>query len=76
MYDSHSVDLCIMCDSHGVYLCVVWTICKYKFSRCHAVVFHGFFFPMTSCWENSTSFYQNSSGNCQADFLEKSMIYR
>jgi hypothetical protein len=43
MYDYHDVDLCIMYDSHNVYLRVLWTICIYKFSRYHVVVFHEFF---------------------------------
>jgi hypothetical protein len=42
---THDVDLGTMCDSHCVYLCVLWTICMYKFSRCYTI-FHGFFFPM------------------------------
>jgi hypothetical protein len=50
MYDSHGLKLCTMYDSHGIYLRVLWTICMYKFSRCHAVVFHGFFVPFTDFW--------------------------
>jgi hypothetical protein len=42
---THDVDLGTMCDSHCVYLRVLWTICMYKFSRCYTI-FHGFFFPM------------------------------
>jgi hypothetical protein len=53
MYDSHDLKLCTMYDSHCVYLRVLWTICMYKFRRCHAVVFHGFFFPFTEFWQNS-----------------------
>jgi hypothetical protein len=63
MYDSYGVDLCTMYDSYDVYLRVLWTICMYKFSRCHAVVFHDFFFPMTDFLQNSIGFYQNSSKN-------------
>jgi hypothetical protein len=36
--------LCTMYDSYGVYLCVLWTICMYKFNRCHIVVFTVFSF--------------------------------
>jgi hypothetical protein len=43
MYDSHGVDLCIMYDSHDVYLRILCTICMYKFSRYHTVIFHDFF---------------------------------
>jgi hypothetical protein len=32
-------ELYTMYDSHGVYLRVLWIICLYKFSRCHAVIF-------------------------------------
>jgi hypothetical protein len=46
MYDSHGLELCIMYDSHGFYLRVLWTICIYKFSRCHAAVFHSFSFHL------------------------------
>jgi hypothetical protein len=53
---SHGMDLCTMCDFHGVYLRVLHTICMYKFSRCHVIVFHGFFFPMTDFMENLTDF--------------------
>jgi hypothetical protein len=70
MYDSHGVELCTMYDSHSVYLCVLWTICMYKFSRCHAIIFHGFFFPLTNFRQNSPGFWQNSSGNCQDEFQE------
>jgi hypothetical protein len=43
MYDSHGVDLCTMCDSHSVYLRLLWTICMYKFSRYHNIALHSFF---------------------------------
>jgi hypothetical protein len=46
MYDSYSLELCTIYDSHGVYLRVLWTICMYKFSRCHVVIFHGFLFHL------------------------------
>jgi hypothetical protein len=57
MYDSHDVELCTMYDSHSVYLRVLWTICMYKFSICHDVVFHGFFFSLTDFRQNLSEFY-------------------
>jgi hypothetical protein len=50
-----------MYDSHGVYLCVLWTICMYKFSTTH-VVFHGFFVPFTEFLQKSVGFQQKPSG--------------
>jgi hypothetical protein len=47
MYDSHGLELCTMHDSYGIYLCVLLTNCMYKFSRCHAIIFHNFFVPFT-----------------------------
>jgi hypothetical protein len=46
MYDSHDFELYIMYDSHDVYLYVLLTICMYKFSRWHAIIFHDFFFHL------------------------------
>jgi hypothetical protein len=43
MYDFHGVELYTIYDSHDVYLHVLQTIYMYKFSRCHAIIFHGFF---------------------------------
>jgi hypothetical protein len=43
LHDSY-LELCTMYDSYGVYLCVLWTICMYKFNRCHVVVFTVFSF--------------------------------
>jgi hypothetical protein len=40
----------------------------YKFSRCHAVIFHGFFVPFTDFRQNSPGFWQNSPGNHHTDF--------
>jgi hypothetical protein len=62
MYASNCLELCSMYDSHGVYLCVLWTICMYKFSTTHAVVFHGFFVPFTEFLQKSVGFQQKSSG--------------
>jgi hypothetical protein len=45
MHDSYGLELRTMYDSHSVYLRVLWTICMYKFSRCHVIIFHGFFVP-------------------------------
>jgi hypothetical protein len=47
IYDSLGLELCTIYESHSVYLHVLWTICIYKFSKCHAVVFHGLFVPFT-----------------------------
>jgi hypothetical protein len=46
MYNSHGLEWCTIYNSHGVYLRVLWTICMYKFSSCHTVVFHGFLFHL------------------------------
>jgi hypothetical protein len=46
MYDFHVLELCTMYESHGIYLRVLWTICMYKFSKCHAVVFMVFSFHL------------------------------
>jgi hypothetical protein len=46
MYDSHGLELCTIYDSHDVYLRVLWTICMYKFSTCHVVIFTGFSFHL------------------------------
>jgi hypothetical protein len=45
-----------MYDSHDDYLHVLWTIYMYKFSRCHVVVFHGFFIPFTDFRQKSAAF--------------------
>jgi hypothetical protein len=71
IYDSRGVDLYIMCDSNGVYLHVLRTICMYKFSRYHVIIFHTFFFPMTDLLKNLTGFCQNSTGNHQTDLSVK-----
>jgi hypothetical protein len=76
MYDSHNVDLCNMCDSHGVYLRVLWTIYMDKFSRCHVIVFHDFFCSNDQFSGKFDRFLQKSSGNHQPDFREKSAISR
>jgi hypothetical protein len=75
MYDSYGHELCIIYDSHDVYLRASWTICMYKFSRCHTVVFYGFFFAFTDFLQNSPGFWQNSPGNHHDEFREKSSIY-
>jgi hypothetical protein len=62
MYASNCLKLCTMYDSHGVYLCVLWTICMYKFSTTHVVVFHGFFVPFTEFLQKSAGFQQKPSG--------------
>jgi hypothetical protein len=60
-----------MYDSHGVYLHVLWTICMYKFSRCHIVVFHDFFVPFTEFRQKSAGFRQKPSGTRYAGFQKK-----
>jgi hypothetical protein len=52
MYDSYGLELCTMYDSHDVYLRVLWTICMYKFSRCHIVIFHVFSFHLPNFDKN------------------------
>jgi hypothetical protein len=52
MYDSYDLELCTMYDSHSVYLCILWTICMYKFNRSHVVVFHIFLFHLPIFDEN------------------------
>jgi hypothetical protein len=47
IYDSYDLKLCTMYDSYDVYLCILWTIYMYQFSRCHAVISHGFIFSLT-----------------------------
>jgi hypothetical protein len=61
IYASNCLELCTMYDSHGVYLCVLWTICMYKFSITHVVVFHSFF-AFTEFRQKSTGFRQKPSG--------------
>jgi hypothetical protein len=56
MYDSHGFELCTMYDSHVIYLRVLCTIYMYKFSRCHAVIFHGFFVQFTIFQQKSPDF--------------------
>jgi hypothetical protein len=56
MYDSYDLDLCNMYDSHGVYLCVLWTICMHKFSKYNVIVFHGFFVSFTDFQQNLPDF--------------------
>jgi hypothetical protein len=63
VYDFYGLELCTMYDSYDVYLRVLWTICIYKFSRCHVVVFHGFFVPFIDFWHKP-------SGNRHAGFLK------
>jgi hypothetical protein len=41
-----------MYDSYGVYLRVLWTICMYKFSRCHVGVFTVFSFHLQNFGKN------------------------
>jgi hypothetical protein len=62
MYASNCLELCTMYDSHGVYLRVLWTICMYKFSTTHVVIFHGFFVPFTEFRQKSAGFWQKPSG--------------
>jgi hypothetical protein len=46
----YGLDLCTMYNSYGVYLCVLWTICRYKFSRCYVIIFQGIFVPFIDFW--------------------------
>jgi hypothetical protein len=62
MYDFYGLELCTMYDSHDIYLRVLWTICMYKFSRCH-VVFHGFFVLFTDFRQRSADFRQKPPGS-------------
>jgi hypothetical protein len=64
-----------MYDSHGVYLRVLWTICMYKFSRCHVIVFHSFFVPFTDFQQKLAGFWQKPPKNCHAGFLKNQPIY-
>jgi hypothetical protein len=59
MYDFYGLELCIMYDSHVVYLRVLWTICMYKFSRCHIVGFHDFLFHLPIFDKNQPVFGKN-----------------
>jgi hypothetical protein len=52
MYDSNCLELCIMYDSHDVYLCVLWTIYMYKFNTTHVVVFTVFSFHLPNFDKN------------------------
>jgi hypothetical protein len=47
VYDFYGLELCIMYDSHVIYLRILWIIYMYKFSRCHIIIFHGFFVSFT-----------------------------
>jgi hypothetical protein len=67
MYGSHGFELCTMYDSHVIYLRVLCTIYMYKFSRCHAVIFHGFFVQFTVFSKNRL---------ISTDFQEKLSIYQ
>jgi hypothetical protein len=66
----------ILCMTHGVYLRILWSIYIYKFNRCHAVIFYGFFVPFTDFRQKSSGFCQNSPGNHHANFFKKTPIYR
>jgi hypothetical protein len=76
IYDSHGVDLYTIYDSHSVYLCVLCTICMYKFSRCHAVIFYVFSFPMPDFWIIRPIFYIIHPEIAMLIFLDKSANYR
>jgi hypothetical protein len=65
LYDSHDLYLCIMYEFYGVYLHVLWTICMYKLSKCHIVVFHGVSFGFL---DNSIGFLQYLPENGQTGF--------
>jgi hypothetical protein len=41
-----------MYDSYDIYLRVLWTICMYKFSRCHIIDFHYFSFHLPIFYKN------------------------
>jgi hypothetical protein len=60
IYASNCLELCTMYDSHGIYLRVLWTICMYKFSITHVVVFDSFF-AFTEFRQKSTGFRQKPS---------------
>jgi hypothetical protein len=59
MYDSYIIELCTMYDFHGIYLRVLWTIYMYKISRCHVVIFYGFFVPFTEFQQKSVGSDKN-----------------
>jgi hypothetical protein len=46
---------CVLCMTLMIFI-YVYTICMYKFSRCHVVVFHGFFVPFTDFRQKSADF--------------------
>jgi hypothetical protein len=68
MYDFYGLELCTIYDSHVIYLRVLWTICIYKFSRCHAVVFHDFFVLFTNFWQKMIGFWHKPPGNYHVSF--------
>jgi hypothetical protein len=77
LYMTLMVWICILCVTLMLFIYVLlWNICMYKFNRCYVVVFYSFFFSMTDFLENSIGFYQNSSGNHQADFRENLALSR
>jgi hypothetical protein len=73
MYASNCLELCTMYDSHGVYLRVLWTICMYKFSTTHVIVFHDFFVPFTEFLQKSAGFRQKPSGTRRTGLSVKSV---
>jgi hypothetical protein len=48
-----------MYDSHDIYLRVLWTICMYKFSRCHVIVFTVFLFHLPILDKNQSGSSKN-----------------
>jgi hypothetical protein len=76
VYDFYGLKLCTIYDSYAIYLCVLWTIYMYKFSKCHAVVFHGFFVPFTNFRQKMTGFQHKPPENYHISFLKNRLIYR
>jgi hypothetical protein len=64
-----------MYDSHSVYLHVLWIIYMYKFSRCHVVVFHGFFVPFTEFRQKLAGFRQKTARNSPRRFSKKTAAF-
>jgi hypothetical protein len=76
VYNFYGLGLYTMFDSHDVYLCVLYTICMYKFSRCHIVVFTIFLFHLPIFDKKMAGFRQKPAGNRHAGFLKNQLIYR
>jgi hypothetical protein len=75
VYNFYDIELCIMYDSHDAYLCVLLTICIYKFSICHVVVFTVFSFHLP-IFDKNRPVFDTQTVKSSRRFFKKRLIYQ